>query len=315
MNGDRVTTSSSHGLYGTPPDDVATPEPGATQYSPLRPGATALEDQPAGTLAGFVMAAPAGTLERRYATALMLRALAPGAPFTILAPKDRGGARIADELAAFGCAFTQEARRHHRICTGRRPESLEPLDSALRAGEPQEVAALGLVSQPGIFSWDRLDPGSALLLPHLATLSGRGADFGCGIGVLALAALAAPKVTALTLLDVDRRAVEAARRNVVDPRASVRWADLRDADSREADPALTRLDFVVMNPPFHDGGGEDRSLGQTFVRRAAAALRTGGRLWLTANRHLPYEAVLAPLFKRVTPVVAASGYKVFEAQK
>ncbi len=308
-----MTTLPSHGIYGAPPDALTTSDPSATQFSPLRPGAAALEAQPAGTLASFVMAAPAGTVERRYALALMLQALAPDAPFTILAPKDRGGARLAGELAQFGCAFTEEARRHHRICSGRRPAALPDLGAALRDGASQVVAGLGLVSQPGVFSWDRLDPASALLLPHLDGLAGRGADFGCGIGVLALGALAAPKVTELTLIDIDRRAIEAARRNVVDPRATLLWADLREPDPR--DSPMSRLDFVVANPPFHDGGAEDRSLGQTFIRRAAAALRTGGRFWLTANRHLPYEAVLQPLFKRVTLAAQASGYKVFEAQK
>ena len=48
---------------------------------------------------------------------------------------------------------------------------------------------------------------------------------------------------------------------------------------------------------------------------AAKALRKGGVCWLTANRHLPYEGVLKPLFKRVTPKVEAAGYKVYEAQK
>ncbi len=300
----------SHGLYGEPPDDLATPEPASQQFSPLRPGAAALEAQPARSLDGFVMAAPPGTAERRYAIALMLEALAPDAPFTVLAPKDRGGTRLAGELEAFGCSFTEDARRHHRICTGRRPAALPDVRDAVRGGGPQMVDALGLTSQPGVFSWDRLDPASALLAPHLRGVAGRGADFGCGFGVLALAALEAPKLMALTLIDVDRRAIDAARCNVRDPRATLLWADLR-----EPLPNLERLDFVVMNPPFHAGGAEDRSLGQTFIRRAAAALRTGGRLWLTANRHLPYEAVLKPLFKRVTPVVEASGYKVYEAQK
>ena len=300
----------SHGLYGDPPDDLATPEPTAQQFSPLRPGAAALEAQPAGSLHGFVMAAPSGTVERRYAMALMLRALAPDAPFTVLAPKDRGGTRLAGELEAFDCSFTEDARRHHRICTGRRPAALPDLQAVVRHGGPQTVETLGLVSQPGVFSWDRLDPGSALLAPHLRGVAGRGADFGCGFGALALAALEAPKLTGLLLIDIDRRAIDAARRNVRDPRASLLWADLR-----EPIPGLERLDFVVTNPPFHAGGAEDRSLGQTFIRRAAAALRTGGRLWLTANRHLPYEAVLKPLFKRVTPIVEASGYKVYEAQK
>ena len=115
------------------------------------------------------------------------------------------------------------------------------------------------------------------------------------MGVLALALLAAaPKVTALALVDIDRRAIEAARRNVDDPRARFLQADLR-----EPAPSLSNLDFVVMNPPFHDGGEEDRGLGQAFVRRAAASLRRGGLLRLVANIGLPYEATLADAFDQL----------------
>ena len=68
-----------------------------------------------------------------------------------------------------------------------------------------------------------------------------------------------------------------------------------------------------MNPPFHDGGAEDKALGQNFIRRAASALRKGGTLWLVANRHLPYEAVLGEHFRRVTAKADAGGYKIHEA--
>ena len=74
-------------------------------------------------------------------------------------------------------------------------------------------------------------------------------------------------------------------------------------------------DFVVSNPPFHDGGAEDRRLGWAFIRKAAEMLRKGGVLWLVANRHLPYEAELNAAFARVRPVADQGGYKVFEAVK
>ena len=121
--------------------------------------------------------------------------------------------------------------------------------------------------------------------------------------------LRSEKVKSLILVDNDRRAVEAARRNIADPRAEVRWADIR------AGSGIEGLDFVVMNPPFHDGGHEDRGLGLTFVRIAQQALRKGGVLWVVANRHLPYEAALAEGFKAFHQRADKGGFKVFEARK
>ena len=94
------------------------------------------------------------------------------------------------------------------------------------------------------------------------------------------------------------------------PRARFLWADLRDPH-----PQLAELDFVVMNAPFHDAGQEDKGLAQAFVRRAAECLRKGGVCVMVANRHLPYEAVLKPLFKAITPVIEDGGYKIYEARK
>ena len=307
---DGLNEGLRNGVYGTPPDALSEVVSGAIQFSPLLPGSSALEALEPGSLASLTMLAPPATIERHYAIALGLRALAPGAPFTFLAPKDRGGARLAAELEAFGCVVQDEARRHHRICTGLNPAHPVGIEDALSEGAPRFIEELGLWSQPGVFSWDRIDPGSALLIRHLPALSGRGADFGGGTGVLSQAILTSAKVVKLSLYDIDRRAIEAATRNIVDARIDPRWADLRQPDA-----ALAKLDFIVMNPPFHDGGAEDKTLGQTFIRRAAESLRNGGQLWLTANRHLPYEAVLKPLFKQVTVVAEASGYKIFEARK
>lgn len=300
---------TSTGVYGTPPAELAEAPAGSIQFSPLIPGSGKLEDQAEGSLKEIVVLAPPGTVERRYTVALALKALAPGGVLTVLAPKDKGGSRLAKELKGFGCAVNETSRRHYRICTCERPDQLIGIAGAVAEGAPRLDAALRLWTQPGVFSWNRLDPGSALLKENLPALSGKGADFGCGIGILSHAILASPKVEHLVMLDIDRRAAEMARRNVEDTRADIRWGDVRSG------VRLSDLDFVVMNPPFHDGGAEDQSLGQSFIRKAAEALRPGGVLWLVANRHLPYEGVLKPLFKRVTPKIEAAGYKIYEAQK
>jgi 16S rRNA (guanine1207-N2)-methyltransferase len=282
------------------------------QLSPLVPDPQAqpLEGLGEATLGGLIMVAPPGVVERRYALAQALRALAPDAPFTVMAPKDKGGLRLAKALTAFGCTFTQASKHHYRLCIGRRPAVVVDVAEAIADGGLQRMGGEGLWTQPGVFSWARIDPGSALLAQALPPLSGRGADLGCGIGYLALKVLAEPRVAKATLVDIDRRAIACATANVVDPRVELRWADVR---SGLVD--LTGLDFVVMNPPFHAAGEQDHGLGQAFIRRAAASLRPGGVCWLVANRHLPYEATMAPLFSRVTPVRDQGGYKIYEARR
>jgi 16S rRNA (guanine1207-N2)-methyltransferase len=302
---------SIYGVYGHPSSDLAAVEGEAIQLSPVSPGAAKFEDQRDGAFDGITMLAPPGVLERRYALAQALRILKPAGRLIALAPKDRGGARLRKELAAFGCAVEESAGRHHRICHVVRPEVPSGLGEAIAAAGPQIPPVLGLWSQPGVFSWDRPDPGTALLLGHLPPLSGRGADFGCGCGMLSLAVLECPQVTHLTLIDIDRRAIEAARRNVGDPRAGFAWRDLRIAEASDTGS----LDFAVMNPPFHDGGHEDRALGEAFIRRAAAVVKPDGVCWLVANRHLPYEATLKATFPRSRLVIQADGYKIYEARR
>jgi 16S rRNA (guanine1207-N2)-methyltransferase len=299
-------------VYGAPPLKLVDTPAGAVQTSPLSPGGEALEGLADASLDQIVILAPPGTIERRYVLAHALRALKPGGRMTALAPKAAGGSRLRSELEAFGGEVVDSPKGGHRICTLERPKTATGLEEAIADGGPRLVPELGLWSQPGVFSWNRIDPGSAALVKHLPgghhPLNGRGADFGCGIGYLAKTVLASREVTGLTLVDIDRRAVEAARRNLDDARCDFHWADVRSL-------ALQDLDFVVMNPPFHDGGDEDRSLGQAFIRKAAASLRRGKSCWLVANRHLPYEAALAEHFKTVIPKETPGGYKVFEAVK
>jgi len=307
-----VNSESRFAVFGAPLPDLALVPTGAVQVSPLVPDSPALEDVAPASLAGLVMAAPPGTVERRYALALALRALSPSAPLTVMAPKEKGGRRIAKELEAFGCSVEGTSRRHQRICQTTCPSTIHAdahIDAAIAAGGPCFVDAIDSWSQPGIFSWDRIDPGTALLLSVLPTFKGAGIDLGCGLGVIARGVLASPDVTQLALVDIDRRAIVAARRNVEDPRATFHWADVR------ALAGLTGVDFVVMNPPFHDGGQEDRALGQTFIQQSHRALRNGGQAWLVANRHLPYEAVLSAAFSRVVLRVEQDGFKVYEATK
>jgi 16S rRNA (guanine1207-N2)-methyltransferase len=167
----------------------------------------------------------------------------------------------------------------------------------------------GWLSQPGIFSWDRVDDGSALLAAQLPDdLAGRVADFGCGWGYLTREVLArSAGVAKIDLIDAEHRAIEAARANIADSRASFHWLDL----TQEAAPAT--YDAVICNPPFHAGRAAEPGLGQTVIAAAARALRPGGRFYMVANRGLPYEPLLKANFTSFETLADNNKFRVSRA--
>lgn len=180
---------------------------------------------------------------------------------------------------------------------------------------PRDTAD-GYVSRPGLFSWNRIDRASALLASQLPPdLHGRVADLGAGYGYLSCEILTrCAGVEVIDLYEAQERALEPARINLDralkrhpgNASAAVYWHDVTRGLPQ-------RYDTIVSNPPFHLGRADLPQLGRAFIESAADALQPGGRLWLVANRHLPYEAVLAARFGHVRTVMQLDGFKVFEA--
>lgn len=176
------------------------------------------------------------------------------------------------------------------------------------AARPATVA--GFRTLPGIFSADGPDPGSVLLADSLPEkLGGKIADLGAGWGFLSARILSRPGVKRLDLVEAEADALDCARINITDPRARFHWADAT------AFRPETLLDAVVMNPPFHTAREADPALGAGFIRAARRMLAPDGSLWLVANRHLPYDAVLADCFLEVKVVATAGGFRVIHALK
>ena len=168
----------------------------------------------------------------------------------------------------------------------------------------------GFQTAPGVFSADRVDPGSACLVSALPEdLPARVADFGAGWGYLSHAILTRASVRELHLVEAEHDAMECAKQNVIDPRAQFHWADA----TIWTPPDL--LDSVVMNPPFHQSRASDPGLGQSFIASAARVLKPRGRVWCVANRHLPYEAAAAHYFQQVTEIAGDNRFKVLLMEK
>jgi 16S rRNA (guanine1207-N2)-methyltransferase len=182
-------------------------------------------------------------------------------------------------------------------------------------GEWQKVVDGRFWSKPGLFSWDKIDGGSHYLIEHLpANLQGRVADLGAGWGFLSDFVLRKyPAVHGLDVFEADRVAIEACQKNLgaieTKARVSYHWVDVA------VGVAEKKFDFIVCNPPFHEDRSPDPELGILFVGAAARALKTGGELWLVANRHLPYERVMSGIFGESSIITQDGSYKVLRGVK
>ncbi|MEM9969968.1 MAG: methyltransferase [Pseudomonadota bacterium] len=162
---------------------------------------------------------------------------------------------------------------------------------------------------PGAFSADGIDRASQCLVDALPEqLAGHVVDLGAGWGFLSRAIAGRDGVAALDVVEIDHLALDAARRNVSDDRATFHWADARTW--RPGTP----VDHVVTNPPFHTSRKAEPELGRAFIRAAAAMLKPKGSLWLVANRHLPYERTLEDAFHFVQTLTPNPSFKIFHAK-
>jgi 16S rRNA (guanine1207-N2)-methyltransferase len=281
-----------------------------------REGREVAPEIPSGEFDFVLLPAPR---QRQHGRALLAQGwakLAKGGVLVACAGNESGGRSLQGDLEALAGAAHSLAKHRCRASWAVKEAQGEPAIARewLQADEPAPATGSGLLSRPGVFAWDRVDPGSALLAESLPTdLFGHGADLGGGHGYLSAQLLARNGgVRALDLYEADARALALARENLATHDAvelGYHWHDVTRGLPRGD------YDFIVSNPPFHEDRAEQPEIGRAFIAAASAALRPGGRLLLVANRQLPYEAALAQGFARARTLAERDGYKAIEAMR
>lgn len=136
----------------------------------------------------------------------------------------------------------------------------------------------------GIFSPDRIDQGTSVLLQHAPAPPAAGTflDLGCGWGPIALTlALRAPAAT-IWAVDVNERALDLLRLN-----AASLEADGVRAVTPDQVPAETTFDLIWSNPPIRVGKTVLHDLLRTWLPRLAA----GGSAYLVVQRNLGSDSL------------------------
>jgi|TARA_R110002126_G_scaffold3263_1_gene18335 16S rRNA (guanine1207-N2)-methyltransferase len=254
--------------------------------------------------------------ETLYLIACALASLKEGGSLYVAAANDAGGNRLKKILAQFGLDTADSYSKNKCKILHAHVDKTDTaqLESYIKTGAVQEILDGAFVSQLGLYGWNKADIGSQLLCNNLPDdLHGLGADFGCGYGLLSRHILdTSPKVRMLCLIDAEQRALSLAEKNIVGHAAKTRriWDDLCTPEHLPRN-----LDFVVMNPPFHNGKDAKSSLGVSFIKSAHQALKRYGQLYMVANAHLPYEHILDELFHKSEIIAKANGFKVIRAGK
>jgi len=197
---------------------------------------------------------------------------------------------------------------HYFTAAPASPENLRTIRVSL-AGREVDVTTAG-----GVFSPDRLDAGTAVLLANMPPVppGGNLLDLGSGWGPITLSmALAAPHAT-VWAVDVNERALDLVRRNA----AALGLTNV-NASLPEDVPADVTFRTIRSNPPIRVGKNELHGLLERWIPR----LDERSDAWLVVQRNLGADSLqrwIAATFQpgySVFRTTTGKGYRVLKVRR
>lgn len=192
-----------------------------------------------------------------------------------------------------------------------------PLDDSDYTSLRQLEALSGLWSKPGLFGWNKIDAGSALLanelrenLPAVNTAEIRVVDLGCGYGYLSTQVVtqsSASEQLRIHATDNNAAAILACRENF----RALNVHGLVTAGDAGSEIETGSADLVICNPPFHQGFQVEGDLTDRFLQQAARILRPGGKALFVVNEFIPVARKAQGLFQNVEQLNKEKGFCVY----
>jgi 16S rRNA (guanine1207-N2)-methyltransferase len=160
----------------------------------------------------------------------------------------------------------------------------------------------------GVFSKGGIDFGSSLMIETMDIPDGaKVLDMGCGYGPIGIAASKLAPQGSVLMVDINERAVELARKNLLVngiQNAEVRVSDLF-SEVYESD-----FDRILTNPPIRAG----KSVVHAIFSGAAQRLSENGQLWVVIQKKQGAPSArkkLEGLFEEVEDRAKDAGYRIF----
>jgi 23S rRNA (guanine1835-N2)-methyltransferase len=199
-----------------------------------------------------------------------------------------------------------------------------PQKSRFPVEVPLEGFDRSFLHESNLFSHQKLDLGTRFLLENLnlessfdqrISLETRPVflDLGCANGAVGIALKRRFPHARILFTDESAMAVQTARVNFQrhfpneNTQADFLWTDCALGVPDQS------VDWVVCNPPFHQGTVVGTQIALEMIRESRRVLKPGGRLRLIGNSHLHYGAKMAQVFGQVREVARDSRFTILEA--
>lgn len=241
--------------------------------------------------------------------------LGKGKSITLVGEKKAGIERAAKQLQPFGKAIKLDSARHCQLWQLCIDQSITAKPLAQWAKQYQINTPKGeitICALPGVFSQKNLDVGTAVFLPYLQQVtSGKIADFGCGAGVISAYLAKLNPSNRIYALDVDAFALASTKMTFEVNQLTPEQLEVKAVTGIQDAPLF--LHAIVSNPPFHQGVNTDYNASETLCKESRRHLKSGGELWIVANRFLNYPILIEQHYKQCTIKTDQQGFKVLFA--
>lgn len=148
-----------------------------------------------------------------------------------------------------------------------------------------------LYTNNGLFSKDKFDYGSKLLLETITKnkLKGKALDLGCGYGVIGiLLATTYPQLT-VDMVDITDRAINLSKKNAI----NLNLKNINIFKSNIYDNITVKYNYIITNPPIRAG----KETIKKFLINAKEHLELDGQLWFVMRKDHGVKSMIKELEK------------------
>ena len=255
---------------------------------------------------------PKSKAELSFTLAMLADAMTSDATIIIVG-ENKGGIKSVEKLGKdfFDFCNKVDSARHCLMYVGKFKAALAPFNLQKFYNYYQlqvQDKTLEIAALPGVFSQKSLDKGTEVLLEHLPeAITGKVLDFGCGAGVIAAYIGIIYPQTKLSLVDVSALALHSAKTTLTLNNLTGQYIP-----SNSLSDIHEQYDFVISNPPFHQGLKTHYAATEQFLGKIKQHLTSTGSITVVANSFLKYLPIMENAIGKTKTLAIKQGFAVYQ---